>query len=503
MGTPLKALMVEDNENDLRMMVRALTQGGFEVSYRQVEDPRALSQALHGEPWDAILLDYNLPNFTAPEALKMIKELGIDLPCIVVSGTVGEEAAIEVMRAGAHDFLPKDNLSRLIPVLQRELAGAVERRGLKDSLRDSEERFRNLSEAAREGILFHQNHRVLDANQALLRMFDYSLEEMLRMDPLDLLDPGSRPQWETRLDQAEGPAFEASAVRRDGTHLAVEVNTRSLPYRNRPAALAAFYDLTARKESESRILALLKRIQDDNRDLLRLDQLKNDFLATVSHELRTPLTSIMGFLKLIRGRNGSGLSASHLEYVETALKNSERLYSLVNDLLDLSKVEFKSSELSLIRAPLEPIAAGAVGSVKALFQEKKIGVTKTVDPEDLQVRTEPPKLERVLINLLSNAIKFTPPGGSINLVAGSHQDGDKPGVLIKVKDTGMGICPEDQVRIFEKFYQVDNTATRKVGGTGLGLAICKGLVEAHSGRIWAESRVGAGSTFNVFLPDQA
>ncbi|GEM_PF-2454413 len=632
MGIPLKALIVEDNEGDLQLLVRALTQGGYEVSYRRVEDTESLSKALLGESWDVVFLDYRLPNLSAPQALQVLADLQIDKPCIVVSGAVGEEAAVEVMRAGAHDFIPKNNLSRLIPVVQRELSDGVERglhartradlRGSEDQFkrvfnlghlgmaivglngaflrvnqafcalvgcseselgfksfddltrpddppgnvegarqvpagprgshrsekrfhhrdggeiwaevhvtpvldakgsplfrvgvlrditerrrqegmfRDGEERFRSLSEAAQEGILFHRDGLVLDANQALLRLSGFSLEELRGMRPVDLLAHESRPEWESRLLQPEAPPFEARLKRRTGPDLPVEISTRSLPFRNLPAGMASFYDLTARKDSEKRVQGLMGGLQDENRDLQQSGRLQGDFLAVLSHDLRTPLTSIIGYLKLLRGMDGTGLSAAQLEFVETALKNSDRLSALVNNLSDLSQLRSQGPDLAPVRVSLDLVASAAVRSVQAIAQAKQIPIRRTIHPQGLLVWTEPDKLERILSNLLSNAVKFTPPGGFIELTAGPIRDGGRPGVLITVKDTGVGIAPEAAGKVFDQFFQTDNTKTRSLGGTGLGLAVCKGLVEAHLGRIWVESLLGAGTSFRLFLPDQ-
>ncbi len=261
------------------------------------------------------------------------------------------------------------------------------------------------------------------------------------------------------------------------------------------------HEIEQRKEDAQKIKTLLWHIQEDNEKLLRLDQLKNDFLATVSHELRTPLTSILGFLKLVGGGQAGPLTETQSDFIQTSLSNATRLYGLVNDLLDMTQMESGAMLLKRTKKSARSTMENAAKSVASLASQKQIKINLIAPEKPYEVSIDPEKFERVLINLLSNAIKFTPQKGTIELGVKEETRDEKPGTLFWVKDNGIGIPKEYLERIFDKFYQVENHLTRKVGGTGLGLTITRRILEAHGGIIWAESEVAEGSTFFCFLPN--
>lgn len=260
-------------------------------------------------------------------------------------------------------------------------------------------------------------------------------------------------------------------------------------------------DVTERKTAEQKINELLYRVYDDNEELRKMAQVKDDFLSTVSHELRTPLTSILGYLRLLMGGALGTLTPQQNDCVGVAYHNAGRLFELVNNLLDLSRSQSSAFQLSAGPVRSRAVLEAAVGALKNLVEEKKIRLDWRIEGEP-DLTADGSKLERVFINLLGNAVKFTPQEGRIELGARRVSRNGREGVLFHVRDNGVGIPAEAQGKLFQKFYQVDNSATRKVGGTGLGLAISKRIVDLHGGEIWVESREGEGSTFYVFLPDE-
>lgn len=259
-------------------------------------------------------------------------------------------------------------------------------------------------------------------------------------------------------------------------------------------------DVTDRERAERKVQDLLLKISADNEQLQRLDEMKGDFLSIVSHELRTPLTSIQGYLKLLRGGAAGRLQKEQRDFVDASLRNAERLFRLVNDLLDLSKLE--SGKMSMEATPLDPkiLMTKAVESVRNLAEQKGLKLLDAVPAGLPEFHADGPKLERVLINLLSNAIKFTPKGGTVTAGARMESRDGQEGILFWIRDTGIGIAPEDLPRVFDKFFQVESSTTRKSTGSGLGLSICRRIVEAHGGEIQAESKPGKGSTFSFFIP---
>jgi signal transduction histidine kinase len=240
---------------------------------------------------------------------------------------------------------------------------------------------------------------------------------------------------------------------------------------------------------------------------------KSDFLANMSHELRTPLNSIIGFSQVLEDQLFGALNEKQSEYVGHILTSGQHLLSLINDILDLAKVESGKMELELSRFPLKRAFDSSLTMLreKALKHSLEMSLEVAADA-DLEVEADERKLKQIMFNLLSNAVKFTPDGGAVRVVARLANDagaihelpprGNGAFVEVSVTDTGIGIKQEDIPRLFQEFTQLESTYTKGYEGTGLGLALTKRLVELHRGRIWVESEVGRGSRFAFLLPTE-
>ncbi|MCA1723531.1 MAG: response regulator [Thermomicrobia bacterium] len=245
----------------------------------------------------------------------------------------------------------------------------------------------------------------------------------------------------------------------------------------------------------SQLQARQAEIETKNQDLERADQMKSEFLANMSHELRTPLNAIIGFSELLQEQFYGPLNTEQDEYLTNIRTAGEHLLGLINDILDLSKIEAGRMELDLEELDLPHILASSVTIVKEKAHTN--GVHLSVDAGDTgAIIADARKLKQIIFNLLSNAVKFTPAGGTVTLTA--RTDGEM--VAIAVADTGAGISTEDQQKLFREFTQVDGSLSRRHEGTGLGLALTKRLVELHGGTISVQSAPGEGSTFTVHLP---
>ena len=241
---------------------------------------------------------------------------------------------------------------------------------------------------------------------------------------------------------------------------------------------------------------LFQEIEDKSRQLEVADRHKSEFLANMSHELRTPLNAIIGFSEVLLERMFGALNDKQAEYLDDILSSGRHLHSLINDILDLSKVEAGRMELDLAPFDLPLALDNALTLVRERAARHGIALDLSVDQRIDSLVGDERKIKQVLLNLLSNAVKFTPEGGRIALRA-VLADGS---VEISVGDTGVGIAPEDQEAIFEEFRQVGSDSARKHEGTGLGLTLAKKFVELHGGRIWVKSELGKGSTFTFTLP---
>jgi two-component system phosphate regulon sensor histidine kinase PhoR len=231
----------------------------------------------------------------------------------------------------------------------------------------------------------------------------------------------------------------------------------------------------------------------DVSEIYRLEGIRRDFVANVSHELRTPLTAIRGFAETLRGSEVS--AEQRRQYLDVILRHADRLTALIEDLLELSRIEGGTRELALEPIDAAALARGLIQDLKPRLDAKRLHAEVRAEPAP-RALGDRRALEQILLNLLDNAIKYSEPGGRIEIFV----SGSAAGVRVDVSDTGIGIPEADRARIFERFYRVEKARSRDLGGTGLGLAIVKHLVQSHDGEVFVSSREGQGSTFSVRLP---
>ena len=277
------------------------------------------------------------------------------------------------------------------------------------------------------------------------------------------------------------------------------------------AHFAATMHLASIEESYSEVLRKNAALEQAFARLKELDHLKSSFLATISHELRTPLTSIIGYSEMLAEGMCGSLTKEQLEFVQTIRQKGDQLLRLILSLLDLSKLESGTLHMHPIAVPIEAILQDAVSTISPIAAKKGVKVALEPGPPVPYLRADPDRLRQVFVNLVDNAVKFTPKGGEVLLsarVEAAPSDGAglvllapvRREVEVRVKDTGLGITAHERNRIFDPFYQVDQSSTREQGGAGLGLAIVKRIVEAHHGRIHVEENSPRGSVFVVNLP---
>jgi signal transduction histidine kinase len=260
--------------------------------------------------------------------------------------------------------------------------------------------------------------------------------------------------------------------------------------------------------AQQRIIALEEELAQTRQELTEVkkqlheaDKLKTEFIATVSHELRTPLNSILGFAKLLLKQKIGPLNRIQHTDISVIYDSAQHLLSLVNDILDLSKIEAGKIRLEPEWVSVEEIIVGVMASSIILIEDKPIDLRDEIEPNLPQIYVDRGRIRQVVINMVSNAAKFTD-SGSITLRIRKITKNDQAYICFSVKDTGIGIAPEDMTKVFEAFRQIDSSVARRAEGTGLGMSISYRLVALHGGELWLESQVGQGSTFSFTIPLQ-
>ena len=378
-----------------------------------------------------------------------------------------------------------DDAARLLLTLSSEAALALEKATLYQTILEDKTKIETIINSLTDGLMvLDQDGKLVLANPFISRLMQLEADDYDR--PLtDILE---RSRYD--IEFKEMPHRDAlKKVLSDGENLRSEMIVGSEP----PIIFQVFWvPLTDVEGKVGGAVILLHDITD----FIELDRMKSDFISIVSHELKTPLTSINGFVRLLAAERVGPVTEKQRHYLDVVQKQTESLTMLIDDLLDLSRIEAGIIEVRHEPLLLSEVIAGVVQQLDNLAQEKGISLRVEV-PGDLPlVEGDNERLGQVFMNLIHNAIKFTPEGGEVRIKAISMGED----CLIKVTDNGIGISVQDLPRIFDKFYQVDSSSTRQQSGTGLGLSISKQLVTAHGGEMWVNSAKGKGTTFSMTLP---
>lgn len=370
-------------------------------------------------------------------------------------------------------------------------------------LRESETQNRLLFEESPDALtLLDRGGKILKVNRAFKNLTDLSEEGLIgktysQMGMLSL----SQIEYFEKLGRglisglnAEAATTEYLISRPDGSSSFVESRVYLIRLNERPHFLVATRDISPHKQVEA-------RLQQANQELAKAVRIKDEFLASMSHELRTPLTGILGLSESMQYKVYGPLNDRQVEIVATIEKSGRHLLELINDILDVSKLEAGKLDLQMDACSLGQLCQASLHLVKGMAQQKRQKVNYTIQPPEIILKSDARRLKQILVNLLSNAIKYTPDEGAIGLeVLGDQAAGC---IEVCVWDKGIGISPTDLARLFQPFVQLDSSLSRQQSGTGLGLTLVNRLVALHGGSVRVESSVGAGSRFTILLPWEA
>jgi PAS domain S-box-containing protein len=393
-------------------------------------------------------------------------------------------------------------------LMQRERAARVQAK--------AERRFRELLEAAPDAILeIDGDGRIVLLNEVAEKMFGYSRAELLgqRVEILIPSDLRGRHEGHRSAYAAHpttrpmGSGLDLHAQRKDGVRFPVEISLSPVKSEEGFRVSAIIRDVSERKQTEQKIKALHdtftqelsatnQQLELRNREVERANRLKSEFLASMSHELRTPLHTIIGFSELLNEELKGPLNDAQKRFISHIHQDSLHLLELINEILDLSKIEAGRLELRPETFEMAAAIDETLSSIRALAAPKSITIERRA-ASGISLHADRVRFKEILYNLLSNAVKFTPDGGRVWIEA-TIEVGSI--VTLSVVDTGVGIAAEEHESVFDKFYQVGPTTKGVREGTGLGLAITRRLVEQHGGRLWVESELGKGSRFTFALP---
>lgn len=500
----IRVLYIEDDEGLAYLLKRRLERENFSVDIAVTGQEGIDKYGAGG--FDVIILDYHLPDMDALQILGHLNGKDFYIPVIILTALGDEQTAVQAMRSGASDYIVKDVNQSYLDLLPIVIASEIDKGDLlqksrqqQNALLASEQRLRFALDSTQIGDwdLDLQNHSI-NRSSRYDQIFGYEASDHDWSHPefLRHIHPDDRERiekdFENALANEKDWEFECRIVGGDGKPRWVWGKGSFYMIKPRPDRMAGLLmDITERKESEEKLQVALEQAQAAN-------VAKSEFLANMSHEIRTPMNAVIGLAQILS--QSRPLTDKQIKYVDALRISSESLMTLINDLLDIGKIENNGIELEHIPFNMSDVIGEiiTVTGVKAREKGIRLAVENNVSPNEFI--GDPQRFKQILTNLVSNAVKFTEQG-SVTINFGIESEEARIAQInIAVRDTGIGISDDKIDRIFEKFTQADASTTRHYGGTGLGLTISKSLAEIMGGHISVQSKAGEGSVFTLHLP---
>jgi PAS domain S-box-containing protein len=498
---PIRILHLEDSPADAQLVQVMLHKAKVKFEYFFADNEKDFISFLENEEIDIILSDYHLPDYNGTEALLFAKSKYPLIPFVFVSGTMGEDVAIESLLNGATDYVLKNRLERLGSAVCRAVKEAEEQKARLDAekaLLQSEENFhRSLSESPLGIRIVSVGGRTIYANKAFLDIYEFSTLEEFNNTPAKIrYTPESfklhLERKEKRENGEEVSDYELSIVRKNKEIRFVKVSRKEIIWDGEKHFQVINQDITDQKKLTLDLIAAKEKAEES-------DRLKTAFLHNISHEIRTPMNAIVGFSEFLE--DPDLLPELRKQYVDIIVMSSNHLLSIITDIISIATIEAGQEKINetetRLNSTLELIQKQFL--LRAEKQNIILNLLPNLPDTDFKILTDETKLVQILSNLIGNALKFTHKG-HVDVGCEIFKMQNSESVKFSVEDTGIGIPSEMQDEIFKRFRQVENEATRQFGGSGLGLAITKAYVELLGGKIWVESEEGKGSKFYFTIP---
>ena len=487
----LRALILEDEPADAQLVLRELSRGR-DVTAEVVASEAATRAALAHASWDLILADWSMPGFGALAALDIVRELGLDIPVIIVSGSISEDAAVSAMRAGAHDFVRKDRLSRLAPAVERELREAetrAARRRAEAELLAAAGRYRDLFDSSPLPMWVYDTDtlRFLAVNRAALRRYGYGHDEFLALSLTDLRPAEDHARLREDVARRDDRPKVWRHITKTGEQLAVEITAHDLAFEGRRARLVLANDVTDRQ-----------RLEDQLRQSQKLEAVGR-LAGGIAHDFNNILSVVLSYSESLLDTAEPGELRDDIEQIRAA---GQRGAALTRQLL-----MFNRQQLIEPRAvDLNELIADMTRMLQRLLRAD-IELTVRTDRGLGPINADQSSIEQLVMNLVVNAGDAMPAGGRLDIATRNvvldqayvdAHPGVAPGryVLLEVTDTGTGMDRGTLARIFEPFF----TTKERGRGTGLGLSVVFGIVQQCGGHVWVDSEPGRGTRFQIYLP---
>jgi PAS domain S-box-containing protein len=482
----INLLLVDDDAVDRRLIDRALARFSGTVQFT-IETAGTLCEAverLKSNSYDIVLLDLSLPDSSGVDTVKGVHAINSNIPIVVLTGLPDEKMGLSTIEEGAEDYLVKGKFSD--NELMRTIRYALERKRREQEIKNAAKAWRTTFDSITDFIaILDKDFKILRVNKALANAYGVKPQELIGKTCCQTYQC-------TEHDRMTCPHAKTLKTREPSTtemyqeQLGIYLEITTSPIFNADGRIDGSVhiakDITQRKHGEQ--------------EMREQDRLKSEFVAAVSHEIRTPLAIFKNIISNALAGVMGKITPKLRENLEMANRTVDRLARIIGDFLDISKIEAGMMTLSLSQLEIQAVISDTVKTLTGLAEEKKIELKTYLCGQELMVKADREKIERVLVNLIGNAIKFVPQGGHIKIRAKAVDNT----VAIEVEDDGPGIESGDLKKLFHRFVQLEKQVGPGEHGTGLGLAIAKELVELHGGRIEVRSARGSGTTFTVFLP---